>query len=41
MRLDTLGSLLDIREAALFIAELTADISFEDFLAERLRHDAI
>lgn len=41
MRLDTLGSLLDIREAAHFIADLTADISFEEFLAERVRRDAI
>jgi uncharacterized protein with HEPN domain len=41
MQLETLGILLDIRDAARFIATIAADTTEETFLADRLRRDAI
>ncbi len=35
MRLDTLGTLVDIQKAVGFIADDTVDATFEDFLIDR------
>jgi uncharacterized protein with HEPN domain len=41
MRLDTLGSLLDIQNDARFIVDATAGMTFADFLADRMVRDAV
>jgi uncharacterized protein with HEPN domain len=41
MQLETLGILLDLRDAARFIVTIAADTSEETFVSDRLRRDAI
>ena len=41
MQLETLGILLDVRDAARFVVTVAADASVETFVSDRLRRDAI
>ena len=41
MQLETLGILLDVRDAARFVVTVVANTSEEAFLSDRLRRDAI